>query len=36
MEIRLQLEELAMCLEYDLFDNDNVIKELLEVMKNQM
>ena len=36
MEIRLQLEELAMCLEYDLFDNDNVINELLEVMRKQM
>ena len=35
MEIRVQLEELAMCLEYNLFDSECVINELLEVMRTK-
>lgn len=36
METRLQLEELAMCLEYDLFDDYCVNINLLDVMKRKM
>ena len=35
MEIRVQLEELAMCLEYNLFYSECVINELLEVMRTK-